>query len=90
MATETVHRAFSDPRALVVPNEGREPTDPARSEIRTTQTDDGPTYIRIGVDCTDSNLREAWLKRKRFNGVTLEQLMAARDIRVKVSEVQHG
>jgi len=90
MASETVHRNFSDPRAFVVPNTGRELTDSARREICTTQTEDGPTYIRIGIDCTDAFLREVWLERKRFPGLTLEQLMAARDSRVLLSEVSRG
>jgi hypothetical protein len=87
MATETVHRAFSDQRAFVVPNEGRDLQDPNRGELQTTQTEDGPTYIRVGVECTDTYLREAWEDRKRFTSVTLEQLLAARDMKVQLSEV---
>lgn len=88
MATETQHCAFSDTRVFVVPNAGNGSTDAGRSEILTTQAEDGPTYIRIGIDCTDAYLREVWLERKRFPGLTLEQLVAARDNSVKISGVQ--
>jgi hypothetical protein len=90
MATETQHCAFSDTRAFVVPNEGIGSTDAGRSEILTTQAEDGPTYIRIGIDCSDAYLREVWLERKRFPGLALEQLVAARDSRVPLSEVSRG
>lgn len=89
MAADTLHRAFSDRRAFIIPTSGIGPTDPHRSEVLTTQAEDGPTYIQVGVSCTDAYLYAVWQARKRFPGVTLEQLRAARDNRVQQSEVQH-
>lgn len=90
MATETMHRAYSDRRAFVMSNKGSRPADPLRAEILVSQREDGPTHIWVGVECTDAYLREAWEERNQFPGVTLDQLMAARDMRVQRSEVQRG
>lgn len=90
MAEETVsHDAFSDPRAFVVPHDRPAPGLPL-DELFTTQSEDGPTFIRVGSACTEEQLRQAWESRQRFTGLTLEQLIDARDGRVQCSEVPHG
>lgn len=87
MADATVSPyAFSDSRAFVV-RLGREASGRPLDAVLTTQAEDGPTFIRVGADCTDEQLREAWEGRKRFPGLTLKQLLDARDGRIRCSQV---
>lgn len=86
MALKTVSHAFSDTRAFVVPHDRPEPSHPLDA-LFTSQDEDGPTFIRVGVECSDEYLLKVWEERRRFPGLTMEQLMAARDVGVQLSEV---
>lgn len=82
----TSHDAFSDSRAFVVRHDREAPGTPLDA-VLTTQAEDGPTFIRVGAACTDEQLREAWEGRMRFPGLTLKQLLDARDGRIQCSQV---
>jgi len=71
MAQQQTNEAFSDRRVFLV----QQPDD---SEVRFTQLDDGPTFIRIGEGCTDAYLAKLWGERRRFPSLALEQLFSAR------------
>lgn len=78
--------AFGDTLAFVVPHEQPMPGYPLDA-LFTTQSEGGPTFIRVGTACTDAQLREAWERRTRFATLTLDQLLEARDARVTRSRV---
>lgn len=84
--TEAQREAFSDPRAFIVRHERPLPGQPLDS-LFTTQAEDGPIYIRVGVACSDAYLQQLWQGRRRFPSLTVEQLIAVRDGRVNRCEV---
>ncbi len=69
---------FAEPRTYIVPHHHSDTLNSLDS-VFASQGDYRPTYVHVGIDCSDEQLRALWEARTRYLSITLKQLKAARN-----------